>query len=187
MIQLSEPGWAEDTPCSLSFYVLLTSPIPRCNDTAEGFLCRPPDHVTAAPAGGMQGSKSLLNQPEPAQPSPAWISSSSSSSSSKSHLSLHLFYTSIWGSIYSAIGPDNQSNVQNKLQEQPSLPASGNTNVTMKRRSQSMHQCVFNCKNSKCAWLILPTAEPSAAKTRKMHSIRTGEDITFDSMGFPPS
>lgn len=89
MTQLSEPGWAEDTP-PLS---LLLCPSHFTHPTLQWY-CRgispsPPHHVTIAPAGGMQGSKSLLNQLEPAQPSPAWISSSGSSS--RSHLSLHRF------------------------------------------------------------------------------------------------
>lgn len=49
--QLSDSRWAEDNPAPLppssvslppSLSVLLTSPIPRCNDTAEGFF----SHVT---------------------------------------------------------------------------------------------------------------------------------------------
>lgn len=55
-----------------------------------------PRHVTRAPAGGCRGSKTLLIQLQYAQPSPAWISSSSSRKKPSlipcSSLSLLLFF-----------------------------------------------------------------------------------------------
>lgn len=83
----------------------------------------------------------------------------------------------------------NHSNAQSDFQK-PSLPFGWNAKAMKKRPRESMRHCEFNCKNSKCAWLILPAAvlilnSPQQKRERCIQS-RPQRTLPLTVRVFPP-
>lgn len=142
MTQLSEPGWAEDTPPqlspSLSFSVLLTSPMPRCNDTAEGFLSPllPSTWLQLQQAGCRAAkpcwiSSSLLS---PAQPE-----SAATAAEVISHFTIFTHLPGVYLLDRRAWQPQQCSVI---CKNNHSLPFGWNANAIKKRPRRSMRHCV---------------------------------------------